>query len=157
MKNKTSKRQTKSLKERSLKKGGKNKSLTSSTKKTKTQIVPFFLEMLNVIKLFHWNTHSYSQHKATDELHERLGDHIDKIVEVLLGKENTRIHQVEKHIRLYDFKSTADFKDRVFLYRQWLMDLDQLFSDKKDADLLNIRDEMVADINQFLYLLSLDK
>jgi DNA-binding ferritin-like protein len=146
---------TKSVKRGSIK-GGKNKSLKAN-KKTKTQIVPFFLEMLNVIKLFHWNTHSYPEHKATDELYERLGEHIDKFVEVLLGKENTRIHQIEKHIRLYDFKTTADFKDRVFLYRQWLSDLDRLFSDKKDADLLNIRDEMVADINQFLYLLSLDK
>jgi len=29
------------------------------------------------------------------------------------------------------------------------------FDGKKDSDLLNIRDEIVGDINQFLYLLTL--
>ncbi len=42
--------------------------------------------MLNTIKLYHWKTTSYSEHKATDELHERLSGHIDTFVEVLLGK-----------------------------------------------------------------------
>ena len=33
-----------------------------------------------MIKLFHWKTHSYSTHKATDELYSKLNDDIDKFV-----------------------------------------------------------------------------
>ena len=31
-------------------------------------IVIMFLRMLNTVKLYHWKTISYPQHKATDEL-----------------------------------------------------------------------------------------
>jgi hypothetical protein len=34
--------------------------------------------------------------------------------------------------------------------------LDTVLDEKTDSDLLNIRDEMLANINQFLYLLTFD-
>ena len=49
------------------------------------KLLETFFEITNTIKLYHWKTNSYSVHKATDELHERLSGHIDKFVEVLLG------------------------------------------------------------------------
>jgi hypothetical protein len=55
-----------------------------------------FLEFINVVKLYHWNTRSYSEHKATDELHDSLSKHIDKFVEVMLG--NKRIPNIKKKI-----------------------------------------------------------
>ena len=36
-----------------------------------------FLRILDVIKLFHWNTKDYSKHKATDGLHESLSKLVD--------------------------------------------------------------------------------
>jgi hypothetical protein len=38
------------------------------------EIVVKFLETLNTIKLFHWKTHSYATHKATDELYSKIND-----------------------------------------------------------------------------------
>ena len=65
----------------------KNKKNKSSKKYTKTinnskksKIVTFFLEMLNVIKLYHWKTKSYAEHKATDELHEKLKKWFNKLI-----------------------------------------------------------------------------
>ena len=46
----------------------------------KSHIVKIFLEMLHMVKLYHWRTKSYSQHKATDELYSKLNDKIDKFV-----------------------------------------------------------------------------
>ena len=123
----------------------------------KSHLVRIFLEMLNVIKLYHWKTRSFSQHKATDELYARLNEHIDKFVEVLLGKDQSRINMVEKNIELLDTSSTKEFQTRVFQYRGFLTDLDRYFDRKKDTDILNIRDEILGDINQFLYLLTFDK
>lgn len=123
----------------------------------KAHIVKVFLELLNMVKLYHWKTHSFSEHKATDELYERLNEHIDKFVEVLLGKHQSRIHMVENRIDLLDVNKKSQFQERIFEYRTFLTELDIFFHKGRDTDLLNIRDEILADINQFLYLLTFDK
>ncbi len=130
---------------------------TGITNGKKSHLVRVFLEMLNVVKIYHWKTKSFSQHKATDELYSQLNEHVDKFVEVLLGKDQSRISMVEKHIDLMDATTTKEFRERIFDYRRFLMDLDRYFDEKRDSDLLNIRDEILADINQFLYLLTFDK
>ena len=134
----------------------------SKSSALKANIVRSFLEMLNAIKLYHWKTESYSQHKATDELHEKLSENVDQFVEVLLGKEQksshkSRITMVEKHMRMMDSTGERDFIEKIHHYRTTLIDMSQFLNKKTDSDLLNIRDEMLASINQFLYLLSFDK
>jgi DNA-binding ferritin-like protein len=121
-------------------------------KDKKSTLVKMFLEMLNVVKLYHWKTRSYAQHKATDELYTRLNDNIDKFVEILLGKDQSRIQMVQAEIKLLDFNKKSDFQSRVLEYRGFLTSLNSQFDSVKDTDLLNIRDEMVGDLNQFLYL-----
>ena len=39
---------------------------------SKKQIVTQMLQMLMTVKLYHWNTLSFSTHKATDELYGSL-------------------------------------------------------------------------------------
>lgn len=140
--------------------GGYNKTRKKSYKisnKTSSHIVKVFLEMLNMVKLYHWKTLSYSQHKATDELFEKLNKNIDRFIEVLIGKEERRIKMLEKRIDLIDPSNTRDFKSRIYGYREFLIDINLFFDDKKDTDLLSIRDEILSDINQFLYLMTFDK
>jgi DNA-binding ferritin-like protein len=112
--------------------------------------------MLNTIKLYHWNTHSFSQHKATDELHARLSGHIDKFVETLLGKKGDRIQHIDSKIPIMNTKRTNTFRDQIYQYREYLIGMDKCFDKSRDTDLLNIRDEILGDINQFLYLLTLN-
>lgn len=127
-----------------------------SQKHTKTIIVENFIEMLNTIKLYHWNTHSFSQHKATDELHERLSKHVDKFVEILLGKKESRIKHIESRIPIANNRTPKSFKNQIYQYREYLIRMDKCLDSKRDTDLLNIRDEILGDINQLLYLMSLD-
>jgi hypothetical protein len=116
------------------------------------------MELLTMIKLYHWKTHSYSQHKATDELHEKLSENIDKFVEVLMGKSNSRIYMIDKKMRLYDFNTKQELRAAMFEYREFLSaEMDRVFHSKKDSDILSIRDDMLTDINQFLYLLTFDR
>tara|TARA_Y100000361_G_C11161682_1_gene347843 strand:+ start:4113 stop:4565 length:453 start_codon:yes stop_codon:yes gene_type:complete len=124
--------------------------------KTNAHVVKIFLEILNIIKLYHWKTRSYAKHQATDELYEKLNKHIDKFIEVLIGKDERRIKMLEKQINLIDPENTIDFKHRIYEYRDFLTNIDNCFNKKKDTDLLNIRDEILADINQFLYLMTFD-
>jgi len=124
------------------------------TNNSKSHIVMTFIQILNVVKLYHWRTKSFAQHKATDDLYSKLNEHIDLFVEILMGKDASRIRMVEKRIRLIDAKNTDEIKDRMHEYRAFLIDITKYFTNR-DTDLLNVRDEILGDVNQFLYLLTL--
>ena len=123
----------------------------------KAHIVKMFLELINMVKLYHWKTRSYAQHKATDDLHASLNKHTDSFVEVLLGKGNSRIRMISKKMKLIDCDNTNDFKARVYEFREFFINMDKYFHPKRDSDLLTLRDELLIDINQFLYLMTFDK
>jgi hypothetical protein len=124
---------------------------------SKSHLVSVFLEMLNMVKLYHWKTHSYAQHKATDDLYASLNANVDKFIEVLLGKDPKRIKMMEKKIELIDPVNVTDFKSRIYEYREFLTDMNLHFNETRDSDLLSIRDDLLADINQFLYLMTFRK
>ena len=114
-----------------------------------------FLQMLNTVKLYHWKTYSHATHKATDELYSKLGDNIDKFIEVLLGKMGNRTQLVStKSIPLKDMKSPEEFKREIISYKSYLVGLDKnpALKTMSNTDLFNIRDEILGDLNQFLYL-----
>jgi DNA-binding ferritin-like protein len=123
----------------------------------KSVIVQKFMELLTMIKLYHWKTHSYSQHKATDELYGKLNENIDRFVEVLLGKSKQRIHMLENKMRLYDLDTKQELREHVLEYRDFLVNMDQVFNERRDSDLFSIRDDLLADLNQFLYLWTFDQ
>jgi hypothetical protein len=130
---------------------------TVKKRPTTSRIVQMFLQFLNMIKLYHWKTRSYSQHKATDELYGRLNENIDKFVEVLLGKDQSRIENMEHQLKMINTANMTNVKECVFEYRAFLTEFNTYFDEKKDSDLLSIRDDLLVDVNQFLYLLSFDK
>lgn len=116
-----------------------------------SHITKNLLELLNMVKLYHWKTYSYAEHEATDTLYAKLSKHIDEFVEVLLGKDDSAIQKMEKKLKMIDAKNTSDLKKRVYEYRDYFISMNKIF-DEKDSDLLNIRDEIIADLNRFLYL-----
>jgi DNA-binding ferritin-like protein len=130
---------------------------TSSSQKFEQKIVLAFLEMLNTVKLYHWKTHSFATHKATDELYGQLNDTIDKFVEILLGKFGNRVDLTKvKSIPLIDFSTQEQFIKKVIQYKEFLVSLDTNLTMKSmsNTDLYNIRDEMLGHFNQLLYLLT---
>ena len=120
----------------------------------KSQIVHVFIELLNIVKLYHWKTKSYAQHKATDELYATLNEHLDKFVETMLGKDGSRIEQWEREIDTVQYNNTIDFRSRIHGYRDFLIKLNDYFDEKRDSDLMSQRDDILGDLNQFLYLLT---
>jgi uncharacterized membrane protein len=113
--------------------------------------------MLNTVKLYHWKTSSYSQHKATDELYAILNANIDKFVEILLGKNGTRINLTGiKTMPLIDYNNMVDFKRKIENYKHYLINMsgDDKLNVSKNSDLLNVRDELLGNLNQFTYLLT---
>ena len=135
----------------------KNRSTGSSLFTFQKQITIVFLEMLMMVKLFHWKTHSYATHKATDELYESLNEHIDHFIEVLLGKTGSRIDLMsKKSISLIDLNSPESLKSKIASFKSYLVGLDnnKALKTMSNSDLFNIRDEILGDLNKFLYLLT---
>jgi len=129
----------------------------NSLKSFEKEITLVFFEMLLLVKLYHWNTYSYATHKATDDLYGTLNGHIDTFMEVLMGKANSRIElSGRKSISLHYLTSNEQMRKKVEQFKSYLVGLE----DKKslqtmsNSDLFNIRDEILGDMNKFLYLLS---
>ena len=128
---------------------------TTSVKNFEKEITVIFLEMLLMVKLFHWKTHSFATHKATDELYDSLNEHIDNFIEVLLGKTGNRIDLMNhKTISLIDLESSSKLKSKIESFKSYLVSLTNNMSVMTNTDLLNIRDEILGDMNKFLYLLT---
>lgn len=121
----------------------------------RNHIIKRFLEILNVVKLYHWKTFEYAEHKSTDDIHEKLEGHLDRFVEVYLGKDSSRITHWNKQMNTIQYDNSKNFKRRVHDFRDYVIKLKKCFTHDADSDLSNICDEILADINQFLYLLTL--
>ena len=135
----------------------KNRNTGSTMSTFQKQITVVFLEMLMMVKLFHWKTYSYATHKATDQLYDSLNDNMDKFIEVLLGKTGSRIDLVgKKSISLIDLNSQESLKSKIMSLKNYLVSLDnnKALSTMSNSDLFNIRDEILGDLNKFLYLLT---
>lgn len=125
---------------------------TRRNKTTGGDIVSHLLTIRNQVKLYHWQTGSFARHKATDDLTAALDTNIDTFVEVYMGKYGRPT--VSGSLKLHNFSESAAkafvAKERGFLER----DLPRKIK-RDDTDLLNIRDEILADLNKVLYLFTL--
>lgn len=123
-------------------------------------VIPKFLEMINTIKIYHWKTSSYATHKATDQLFADLNAKTDQFVEVMLGKSNINRDVVLKFpsVKISSIYTNANCRAMVNSYIKFLLELphNKSFNAASNVDLITIRDEIVALLNQFLYLLTLD-
>jgi DNA-binding ferritin-like protein len=116
------------------------------------EIVHLMMTLRNQVKLYHWQTMSYPRHKATDDLVTKLDENIDQFVEVYVGKYGRpKLSGKTSTIRLRnhsDKEATELLREAI----QWMSnDLSRKLK-KTDTDLLNIRDTIIADLNQTLYL-----
>jgi hypothetical protein len=115
------------------------------------KIVKIYFTLQLLTKLYHWNTTSYSRHKATDEFLGSFTAKIDKFTEVYIGR--YKVKPLVSNIKLEDNFINDDGIVQLFeQFREFLNDLNNY---GLGSDLLNIRDEILADINQALYLFRL--
>jgi len=133
------------------------KAFPPSIQQFENEVTIYFFEMLLMIKLFHWKTFCYATHKATDHIYGKLNEHMDRFMEVLLGKSNVRMNLVyKKSISLLDV-SREEFMTKIMNFKSYLVNISNhpAMKSMSNVDLLTIRDELLADLNQFLYLMSL--
>jgi hypothetical protein len=118
-------------------------------------MIHFFFGMREQLKLYHWQTSSYARHKATDDVIKELDEHIDLFVEIYMGKygrprmtpgtSTTTVKNMSE-------KSAVKFVKECIQYLQGPL---TRALKGTDTDLTNIRDEMMGNLNQLLYLFTL--
>lgn len=119
-------------------------------------IIKVFFHMTTTIKLYHWQTSSYPRHKATCDLLATILPLIDTFVETYMGKYQRPSFESGFKMNIQELKDNDDsapslIKDYIFYLQN---DLPK-YVESNDTDLLNIRDEIVSNLNKTLYLFTL--
>jgi DNA-binding ferritin-like protein len=116
------------------------------------------LTMQNQFKVYHWQTQkkpgSYAQHIAFGTAYDELTPLIDDFVEIFQGKRGVLMGRDGFTINLQNLDDTPNvFIDEFVNYLT--QSVPQALDSTADTDLLNIRDEMLAILNQTKYRLML--
>lgn len=117
--------------------------------------VNFFFSLRDQIKLYHWQTKSYSRHKATDGVIEELDKLIDEYVETYMGTYGRpKLTGKMATITVRNLSEASIVKciqaATVYLKGPLVKGLKP-----QDTDLVNLRDEMLGALHQLLYLFTL--
>jgi hypothetical protein len=118
-------------------------------------LVQFLLETQIQFKICHWQTKGYARHMAFGGIYNALDGLIDRFVEVHMGKYGRlELTESEKTLQIENL-SELDLNGFIKILKTTLVSFDKEL-DKKDTDLLNIRDEILAEVNKLSYLLTLE-
>ncbi len=118
---------------------------------TMHEIASTLVAIQTQLRFFHWQTKSYARHQAYGGTYGAMDGLIDNFVEVLMGKYG-RVPAVPFKLYNRNEKDIMSFIDETILY---LLNLDNVLNAQTDTDLLNIRDEMLAEFNKLRYLITL--
>jgi len=123
-----------------------------SAQENLNQIMKLLFSMQIINKLYHLNTTSFARHKASDAFDDSILAHIDKFAEVYIGR-----YKVKPQISSFkidsEYLTDTGIKKLFIDFKQYLEYYNTMFN---DSYLLNIRDEILADINKTLYLFELN-
>jgi len=112
---------------------------------SKKSILLQLIQFSNILKIFHWNTRSYSLHVSSDNFYSSLSNNIDKLIEILFG--NSRLPLFSTSI------SIGAFSDKVFFSKLYSFKK-LIFSLKSIPNIDNICDDIGNDIDHFIYFYS---
>lgn len=117
------------------------------------KLITSFLTIQNQLRIYHWQTSSYSQHNAFGEAYSDLDKLIDNFLEVYMGKYGVIKAGIKYSFSLDNYGD--NFMEFVDASVEFLEKLVTELNIEKDTDLVNIRDEMLAVLNKLKYLLKL--
>ena len=117
--------------------------------------VNFLLGLQVQMKINHWQTKGYARHNAFGGFYDSLNSLIDQFVESAMGKYGRcSLNDETKTMELNNL-TELDLKGLITKVREALVNMTNEM-DETDTDLLNIRDEMLGELNKLAYLLTLE-
>jgi hypothetical protein len=124
-----------------------------------SEIALMMIHVRDQMKIFHWQTKNYAKHIASDAFVTNLTTNLDLFIETIQGKYGKRL-SIKKTHKTIEFDNIDDKNIEKVLrnFAKWLsFKLPNLLDTKNfdNTELLNIRDEILTQTNQTLYLFSL--
>ena len=117
--------------------------------------VKFLLEVQLQFKINHWQTKAFARHSAFGGIYDALGDLIDRFVEESMGKYGRFVLDDDsKTINLQNW-AELDLKGMLKTTKDALIQFTEEF-EPTDTNLMNIRDEILGEVNKLQYLLTLE-
>jgi flagellar basal body-associated protein FliL len=106
--------------------------------------------VLNQLKIDHWQTKSYAEHKALGIAYESLDSLFDKFIELYYGKNNISDARVTYTVKSDSYSDNllsiyTTMRDSVISYLSTITE--------GQGDLRNIQDEIESEFNHLLYRL----
>ncbi len=115
------------------------------------ELLANIIQMQGQLKVLHWQTESFAEHKAFEDTLDAISDRFDRIIEVYSGKYQRPKFGGVKQISFADY---GNLKIDAFI--EGMDDfLTNAFMAEQDSELANIRDEARADLMKLKYLLTL--
>lgn len=118
-------------------------------------IVQVFFNMLLNVRLYHWSTTSYARHTGSGALYDSLSLLIDQFTETYMGRYKRPEFKSSFNVQVKQFHD-SNINEALREYVQFLKYEVPNYLKESDTDLLNIRDEIVGEINKTLYLFTLN-
>jgi DNA-binding ferritin-like protein len=108
------------------------------------------------LKINHWQTKGIARHNAFGMTYDALSVLIDDFVEISMGKYGRFILDEQTNtIKLINL-SEMNPSDMIKTCTEALVQFSEDLDGTVDTDLLNIRDEILGNLNKLLYLLTLE-
>jgi hypothetical protein len=115
--------------------------------------VNFLLGLQSQMRINHWQTKKHSRHVAFGDFYETMDGLVDHFMEVSMGKYGRfTLDEEDKSIPVFNM-SELNIKSLLKNVNKSLLLLKDTLN-KEDGDILNIIDEMVAEVNKLSYLLT---
>lgn len=114
--------------------------------------IPTLIKFHQQLRVFHWQTTSFAQHKAFGEIYDELNDIIDEFVETFTGKYGRNQANLRMEITLTSLSEEV-LPRYLDAFTSFLESMDKEID---DTSILNIRDEMLGQVNKLRYLLTIN-
>jgi hypothetical protein len=119
------------------------------------KVIVNLIKIQNQLRILHWQTISYAEHKALGKAYEDLDELIDSLVEIHQGKYGRLYFETPIMLGLVN-QDELDLADVLIDLCDYLTGpFNEMHDPVKDTDCLNIRDEILTVVNKLRYLLTL--
>ena len=117
-------------------------------------IALYFTYVRDQLKFYHWSTKNFARHSTSDKFVSSLSDKMDRFIEVMQGSENKRIILPSGNHHSFNNETDTSIVKVLRIFKDWLSETLPTYLNNKhsNTDLLNIRDDILADVNNTLYL-----
>jgi len=123
------------------------------TQNSKGQLVLFFFQFQLATKMFHWQTLSYANHKTTDKLFDKLADLTDSFLEKFFSINGRPALRSNSAVIVENMTKAKYLKLLAEVDKYLRGPVDKMIS--KNSELQNIRDEILAEMDQAKYMFAL--